>query len=219
MLLSEIVDQVMLESGLFISGDITNLKVTYEQFFTLVKRALGIYDKYKPISRVSRILTNDNAFTFFGDQYQIPEFISSATPTGYGVVNAFSIMNNASMSDGDTPQIVFRYTKPTLITSLSGEYEIRGNYKRRVTVTYCDPEQTKIDDVDISDLDYSDQYFIDLVTGLFLILIGKFRRSVVLNDSDVTFDSGVMVEEGQQLYAQALQNIQDTARWYLGVGN
>ena len=206
----------MLETGLFVSGDLTALKVTYEQFYTIVKRALGIYDKYKPVSRTFIIQTNDNAFAFASDN--CPEFISSAIPTGYGYVNAFSILNNYTTSDGDLPQVVFRYTKPILITSLSGEYEIKANFKRQQTVTYCNPEQTLIDDVEITDLDFTDQFFIDLVTGMFLQLIGKFRRNVTLNDSDVSFDAATMVAEGQQKYEEALQNIQDTSRWYLAIG-
>ena len=216
MMLSEIIDQIMLETGLFVSGDITNLGLTYKQFWMIVKRALGIYNKYKPIQKKSLILTNNN-FYRFPDELA-PEFITSAYPTGYGYVNPFSIINYANESSGDLPQVVFRYTKPELITSLSGQFEITGNYHRYCEITYCDPEGTVIDDVEISDLYDADNYFFDLVEALFLQLVGKFTKFVTQADSSTVFDSDALIEDGKSKYEEALQNIQDTSKWYMAIG-
>lgn len=218
MLLSEIIEEVMLNTGQFIAGDISNLALTTNQFWSIVKKALGVYDKYKPVSKKFIITSTDERYVFPDvPGNPAPEFISSAYPTGYGYVNPFTITQfNDSVSE--LPQVVFRYVKPYLTTSMSGQFEVKANFKRKTDITYTDNTNTVIYDVEISDIDESDQYFFDLVEGLFLMTVGKFRSAFSLADTDIVMNAPQMIEDGKEKYEEALQNIQDTSKWWLAVG-
>jgi len=211
--LTEIIDYVMLETGQFIVGDISNINIDKNRFWLIVKRALKYQDKYKPISKRESVYTQNGTYVY--NPEFAPEFITSVYPIGLS--NPFTYMfDNDPLAQRTT--IVFRYVKPVLTVTSAFQVEVLAHYHRNYTIEYDSVDTSKIVDVDIENIDVDDTAFMDMVKGYFLVALGKSRRAFTISDFPVTSDAQEMIAEGQSLIDDAKDSLQERGSWWIGIG-
>lgn len=215
MKLTEIIDYVMLDTGQWIVGDIENINLDKKKFWLIVNRALGIYDKFKPITKKIPLFVSSSPYIFGDDE--APEWISKMYPSG--VMSNFNLFGFGA-SSGDPIPIVFRYDKPKLYFANASSVEITGHYKRKVIFEYNTPDDVAsgIKDVDIPDMDVSDYKFIKLITGYFLVAVGRSRRAFTVSDFPINMDSEQLISEGNILASDIEDSLSETSSWYYAIG-
>ena len=208
--LTNLFNLIKITSGQFIIDDLDETKLDIEKFWALTKPAVDIYDKYLPTKTVLN-LTLQPTYTFPKDN--APEWISSVYPSG--AFMAMSLYVYQSSNPNPFP-VFFRYEKPTLYVNIGCEAQVTAHYKRKCKEIR--DENNKLTNVIIEDLDFSDNYFTDLVTGYFLISLGKSRRSFTLSDFPAQMDSSDLVSEGQTLIDNSMQAIRENSYFQYSLG-
>lgn len=212
MKLTDVIDQVILDSGQFIVGDISLINFDINKFNTICKRALAFYGKYKPKTKLLYVTTYNGSHTFLDD---IPSWISSARNVEATMLPAiFQNRNNINLND--TIYGPWRYDKPIFYTSQPGRYEITGVYD--LGHKEIRDDKNNLIDVELEDLDLSDARFLDLMRGYFLQSLGRSRRGFTLQDFPVQLDADQMIAEGNDLVKDAEEGIKENSYWHLAVG-
>jgi hypothetical protein len=216
MLLSDIAEYVMLDSGSFIIGDMTLANIDMNRFWRLVKRDLAYYNKYTPVTKYINLQIGASPYIFPDvPGNPAPEWISKIYPTG--IASNFSLFGLVGNNSDPVP-VVYRYTKPNLWIANAATIECTCHYNRNVTITYLDDSSTKINDIDISNLDETDIWFQRLVTANFMIAVGRSRRAFLIGDFPISMDSAELVAEGLQQKLEAEQMIMDQGKWQYSIG-
>lgn len=235
MKLTELIDLVLVDSGQFIVGDLSDLCLDKAKFWTLVKTVLITYERHRPYKWHETInVTKSHTFTEQVDDDQlpvedqvvikyIPEWISEVLPVGVGNVynNQFvidqALTGVSSGSDVREPmRWVWKYAKPTLYIPYTGRIDILcvGKYVR-IEEFATGGGLKEVEIVGLSE----DKMFLDLVTGKFMQAVGRSRRAFTLDDLPVTTDSAELVSEGKEIYDQAYEKLEQRNDWSLAIGN
>lgn len=236
MLLSELANIVLLESGQFILGDMSSVRIDTPKFWALTKRWLAYYGKYKLHTSDFNLQVN-MSHTFPLTQTDpitpglrlAPQWISKAIPVGIGSsgggANIYALVSygasyGALYSDGlpsySPMRSIYKYEKPTLYVEQSGLYDITAHYDRQYNLVL--DRSGDIEEVDMTDITEADNKFIDLVVAASLIAIGRSRRAFTLSDLPVQNDSSEMVSDGQQLLQDTKEGLSETSDWHLSIG-
>lgn len=235
MKLSEILDYVMIESGQWIVGDLDDMSLNYEKFWTLCRSVLNTYHKSIPYTInenvwVSKMHTFQkvwddeglpiNQRTLIRD---IPLWVSSVLPVGYSAltnmalgIQLFLATDSAGSQLGQPVNWIWRYEAPNLYVPYTGELDIRShsNYPYEL----IRGSSNLLVDVDIPGLNY-DESFLKIVTGKFLQAIGRSRRAFTLTDIPVSIDGNDLVTEGKELEAEGRELLEARTHWHFSIGN
>jgi len=220
MLLTEIADHVMLESGEFIIGSMDLTLIDQTKFWNLVRRELAYYEKYKPLTRQTTITCDSTTYAFptGSDPDWISSIVPVGIPTGMGMQNMIDSLVNSSDSIRNSRQFIWRYEKPKIFVSEAGKMDVTGIYKRVTEVLFDPNDNTVMTDVRIDDITESDSQFFNLVIGKFLIAVGRSRRAFTLQDMPIEMDASDLITEGQDIYQSAKESLQERSKWWEAVG-
>jgi len=221
MTLQEIFDRVMIEAGQFlISSD--EIELDQRKFKTLVERSLAYYSRYSPV--VDHILVDienseSRQFTFDDTMYRygIPDFIADLIPIRVsGVVPYYLREYDRPRSNLDIKvEFPWVYRKPVLTVPTNAQFDIKAVYKHKLKNIGTD----KTPLWDVATISDDDQEFIDLITGRFMIAVGRQRRAFTINELPIQVDASTLVSEGQEKERTAKEEIQNNKiKFYLSWG-
>lgn len=207
-------EYVLLESGQFLIGADT-IELDSTKFETIVKRVLGIYNKYHPIDVLHDLVLLDTIYTFTGTP--TPIFISDVIPIGTALpaITFYGISSFSGNALDIKQTFVWKYNRPTLYVPAAGQYNITAVYTHQITTVPNSSPATK----EILTIDETDEYFLKLLTGYFLIGLGRSRRAFTLQDLPVTADAADIVGEGITIITEGTQALQEVgSKFYLAWG-
>jgi hypothetical protein len=233
MTLDDLIDYVMTESGEFIIGDIETTLIDRHRFHLIVKRALSLYGKYRPLTERTTILVSGTADLSHGGANRPPEWVSRVIPIGSGGTNSATNQSAASFIYGsvgmgrysniyptEPPRnIPWEYNKPTLSIGGGSEdmYDVTAHYNYEL-IDIVKDDQNKVQTAVVAGISFNDELFFDLIVGYFLIALGRSRRAFTLNDLPVTMDGGELVSEGDEKVRTTRELLQEQSSWQLAIG-
>lgn len=222
MLLTTLIDTILIETGNHIfDDDVTRLSLSVAKIWTLARRQLLIYQKFEPRVTAQNVTVVNGIHTFTTD---IPEWISACVPIQTARLSALGLASLVTeqgpyddSSRLDPPRnFIWEYVSPRLSTSEDGTMDVVTVHNYTYTVT-MDSANVEVLDVDISGITESDDKFIDLVTAVFLISIGRSKRAFTINDLPLTTDASELISEGGVLKEATMDSLKARDKWYLAV--
>ena len=200
MLVEDMFQRVLDEVGQFLLGR-DDIELAYEPFLTLVRSALGTYNRKVPHVEIfeKRIDANQVTFTT-ADPFGIPDWIADVVPTNLYIntANNYSVLQQLNPMFAPEPQrkslFPWAYRRPTLTVPYSGTMEITAVYRHGVTVAQT-VDSREIHEV--KSIGHDAEVFFDLLTGRFLLALGRSRRAFTLDNLPIKLDAGELVAEGQ----------------------
>lgn len=231
MTLDELIDYVMTESGEFIVGELETTQINRHRFHLIVKRALAIYSKYRPLTDRQTLAVSASLNMTDISGGTTPAWISRVVPVNDSTSDggssqsaaAFIYGNAGGLSDpyyasGRPRQIPWEYNKPTLSVSGSdGMYDITMHRPHTLEDIEKD-DNNLVTEATIPSIDYADDIFFDILVGFFLMSLGRSRRAFTLNDLPVTMDASDLVSEGETKVNEAKERLTEQSSWYLALG-
>jgi hypothetical protein len=232
MTLDDLIEYTMTESGEFILGDLELTLIDVHRFHLIVKRALSLYGKYRPLTERTTTLVNGTADLSNGGTSRAPEWLSRVIPLGTGGVESSTNQSAAAFIYGNVGMggfgsmyntapprnIPWEYHKPMLSIGGSDDmYDITAHYNYDLTDVYRN-DKNKVEKATVVGLSYNDDLFLDLLVGYFLIALGRSRRAFTLNDLPVTMDGSELVSEGDEKVRNAREQLQEQSSWQHAIG-
>lgn len=217
MKLTEMFQRVLIESGQFIlpSG---SLELDKEKFRVLVDICLGVQNKYDPIvKRVNITLGSSREykftenFSFKGEVLGIPDWVSDVTPIRISGVPTYFFNYQQAGNVQYKDEFSFEYLKPTLFVPAASTLDAVLVYKHVVTPIYKVPTNTnsEITDYEVVSIDNSNVAFFKLLTGKFMMAIGRSRTAFTLSEIQLQDDGGDMKSEGKAMEEESLQQYEE----------
>lgn len=206
MTLQEIFDRILIDSGAFLIGS-DDIELDTPKFQTLVRRVLGIYSKYCPVDEMQIIQTNNLAYEFAD---RIPTWISEVTPVSNPML--LNLYVNDSIN---TPiNFVWRYVKPYLMLPLAGTFNVVAVFPHAITAV---PES--VSDLEVLSISDVDDLFFKILTGYFMVGLGRSRKAFTVNEIPITNDASDMVSEGITMITDGQTALQEvSSKFYLAWG-
>ena len=241
MKLTELVQYVLLESGQFIvSTTLDAFMLDMDKFWLLTKPTLREYAKFRPYTwKRNQYLSGKHVFSTVIEDDSLPEaeqkiietiprWISSCLPVGFA--NALNVpgahifraavgydpLNRMGKNLEQPSSWIWKYEKPVLYVPYTGDLDLTMHGDYIVYEEYATGGALK--EVDIPDLEYDD-VFVKLVTGKFLVAVGRSRRAFTLTDIPVALDSETLVGEGNDMIAEAKESLRENSSWHYSLGN
>ncbi len=231
--IKDLANELMAINGQFILGSFDELGWNMESFWSAMKTEVFNYSKFVPLQKKFNISTSGGPvydFTYdvrnagFEDLQnpgKPPIYLSSVVPvttltllTSLGGLIAPYYKPNRELVDPRT--FVYEYRNPKLYLSENGTFDVVANYDYVIKEERSDNILT---DVEIEDIEKHPCYpiLVRLLSGRFLISLGRARRAFTYVDMPITTDSDKLVEEGQREYDAALQALYTNQDWYNSV--
>ncbi|GEK07991.1 hypothetical protein PPEP_a4242 [Pseudoalteromonas peptidolytica F12-50-A1] len=213
MYLEELIDYVMIETGGFIMGDLEMTQIDKHQFHLIVKRALGIYNKYCPQSK-RLIVDCDKTYDFTTSPLGRPNWVSNVTPLDHESAIAELVYGRSIINKPP----VWEYQEPTLfIAGSAGKYDVTALYFHDITDIMFD-ENNRVTTCNLPSISYDDVLFLDLLVSYSLLAIGRSRRAFTLQDFPVSMDGKLLVYEGRLMLKNTKRRLQEQSRWHHAIG-
>lgn len=223
MLLTELIDAVVTNTGQFILSDDPDdvfdcNNISKPRFWNLARRALLIYQKHVPVSRKLSVQVDQLVYEFGVGSPLIdpPVWISSVIPVGNtgGIFSPHIIFDRNSELVPRTS--TWEYRSPKLYTMEDGYMDVTGHYNYTITPTV--DGNGKLTEVDIVELTEADNLYIDLVTAHFMIALGRSRRQFSAQELPIQIDTESMVEDGKELLEATQEALLVKSRWWESIG-
>lgn len=200
--LDELIEAVLIESGQFL-GELEATLIDPRQFESMARRELKKYQKFRPLVKTaSGDLFNAKSFS---DDYG-PEDIPLAITEIKHTHSSFHALFYGGQRYGVVSNYYWRYEKPLLFFNYPRDiyqYSYIANRK-------YDAEKRIFEDLDID----SDFAFVDIITGRFMMILGRSRRAFSLNDVPIVNDGSDLVSEGKEILESAYESIKESSYWY-----
>lgn len=206
MKLTELIDEIMLISGEFIVGDLINTQISVPAFYSLVKRTLRDYSRWKPRSETFTVQLNSNKYFF--NSADKPASIQAVSIVPYGILMA--------QFHGSSSINYWTYNRDEgvlEVVGLLGAIQITAHYDSYPTTEERDPTTNELVEAEILGV-RQETLFVDMLQGNFLIALGRSRRAFTLSDLPIAMDASELVSEGQQIIEQTLERLQDNSDWH-----
>lgn len=205
MKLTELAELVVMKSGQHIVGDLSDLGFKLDTFWKLAQAPLDDFNNHRPVESKIRVSLNQLTMS------PAPQHVSAVIPT---LVPALGNLDNVH----DPVEVVpFEYDETTgrlAIGHTVGPWMVTGHYAR-VPVEERNGSGVLIE-VEIPNVDYGDDEFIDMVTGLFMMSLGRSRRAFTLEEFPLTTDAAEMIQEGKEMMDEAEASLKDKNDWSAG---
>ena len=175
----------------FIGQD--DIEVTDEVLSGLSKRALSFYSNWHPLMVEEEISMNAYNITL------------KEIDNGNRILNVQNIYYVQPILGGKESAVEFDWTYNKDNGLL--RTQVQGRYHFELLVVS-----------ELSDLDFSNTEFLDLMQALYLMYVGSSRKAFVLGDQPFDNDGADIYSAGQELWdstIEALKNEQDN--WYLAI--
>jgi hypothetical protein len=215
-LLSELHNLILIESGEYIIADVGELQLNLNSFWTLTKRCLSWYERFIPHTiRDLQIQLNTQPYNFSSQNVvPTPEWISRVVPSNL----AISILSFYYGSAVIGPiSLVWRYYKPILYVSFAGEFMITAHYKYTTNITT--DNEGNISEVDLCDIDENKDYrFIELLKYYFLRSLSRSRSMFTLSEIPLTSDANSIYAYSQEKISEIENDIRNAGQWFESIG-
>ena len=218
MLIEDIRNEVIVRAGQWIL-DADKLEIDSARFKLLINSCLRDYNRYSPFhDKINLTISNlDHTFTTFIDPPGIPDWIPDVLPIrssgGFGIFQQV-VTSQADLASSQTGQgrivkrqFVFEYRKPVLYVPFGGDYDIL--YVRNHAIVNAEDGGDGKDRIPTLNDKDNDASFFDLLTGRFLVSLGRFRRAFTIAEAPVTFDAAELVSDGNEMVTNALEDIRE----------
>jgi hypothetical protein len=225
MKLNDIINFILVEIGEFFLEDVSDAGINKDKLYHLIDSSLSIYEKYRPLTKNFNITVLDPIYTF---QEDIPEWISSVVPFGYGGLGDIALVTRTNIFEAagyiptsssimgvTKPISIFRYNKPKLYVNTQGLMDITGHYKYTRDITRVG---SIIKDLDLPEVDHSFDDFFDLLKAKTMIAIGRSRRAFTIQDLPLTTDADQIVNEGNELLLKTMEDLGEKSYWWHAIG-
>ena len=228
----ELFDYANIYSGNFIIPE-ESLELGKDKFHIVLRNSIGWYQRYSPLLMTFSLNFSNLNYTFTGFEYPkynlwqvplIPDSISDVFPSYSTLYNPlmYRISSNTTVSTlSNQPKIPFiwRYDKPILHIDRAGEIEVKAVYSHpiidRMVEIISETGTSYRTEVDLPSISPTDIDFLDMMTGMFMVILGRSRGLFQYSDSTVSFQSDQLVSEGSALIEKAQQSIIDNSDFYL----
>jgi len=221
--LSEIEEILLMESGEYLLQDISNLTLTPAKVWILVKRVLKQYNTKRPFVYRHNITISGKKYTYHDDVgYGPPDWISSVVPvTSYNVMGIYEALSGRTVGEMSTLEIprgfAWHYENPYLWVGEEGIMDVKEVHDHQYELT--SDSTGVVTDVTISTINQRDDYlFFDLLLARFLIMLGRSRRAFTLQELPIEMDASDLVSEGQELWRDTLEKLEENDKWWLALG-
>lgn len=184
MTINELLDRVLIKTGQHLYS--ANIEIDITKFKVIVQEALKTYSRYKPKRQRLFITLYNGRHTFVDNP---PDDVLDLVP----VEPYYHVLPFASA----VQDLKWVYRKPDVYANFSGDAEVEAIYQYIIN-----PDDT---------VDVDDDLFVDLVTALFLISIGRSRRAFTVEDIPISTDATDLVSEGQSLYDTVVNRLMETS--------
>lgn len=249
-------DHILVRSGQFLLGS-TKIELNRDRFVTLVRGALGMYSGYAPVDftfnlkmQSNRSYKFNNTFRPDGqdDDWGIPKFISSVTPTAIMGSPAFALMgqfgskmgwsNSMGQSSGgngkfdingqtqlgseqmEKSQFPWVWRSPTLYIPYSADVEVVAVWHHRIFEIPASESEDGQTNYRVDTVDYGNDEFFDLLEGMFLKALGQSRRAFTMNDLPIVSDADTLASDGKAMIDQAIEDLRtNKSKFYLAYGD
>ena len=195
----DIIDYAMLHSGQWLSG-FESTFLTNSMVDMIIRREVSVYSKHRPTKKTEGFRLY-NGKSFANESHtpvQIFEIRGRNTPS--------ALMTGMASSWGLVPSVYWRYDNPVLSFSLTSDvYQVGYFY----TPKYVDGV--------IEEFDITEERFLDMVTGKFMSTIGRSRRAFKITELPIDFDFDYLIQDGDALYAEAKEAIQEGSDFWLAI--
>lgn len=208
MTLKEMFDRVLIQSGqLLLTPE--ELEVQPGAFLTLVKATLPILNDYMPWDRRETIPIGGTHHQF---TVEIPEWLCEVTPIQI-LGMPWQIYMESFDFEYTKKSFVWRYLKPDLYLQAGGIFDVHKVFYHQLTKVYGTQDEWEI--VTITD-DFHE--FFEMLTGKFMQLLGRIRRSFTLDDFPVKVDAAQMITEGKAMEEDGFTDLVDRgSAWRLAM--
>lgn len=221
MLLKDIKDEVVIaRSGQFIL-DPKNLEVDDSKFKVMVRSVLRKYNRHSPFHDKTNVVVPGTSHVFLEEgAIGIPDWISQVMPLqssgGFGVFQAAAHRQTPPGPEVKR-QFVWEYRKPTLFLPFAGTFDI--TYVRNHVITQNNEDEDQIETFGEEGTD--EDSFFALLTGRFLMTIGRYRRAFTIGEIPLTMDAAELVSEGTEMATLAEEDLVENQSkfWLAGWGN
>lgn len=214
MTLTDLIDHLLISTGEYIVENLENIFFDNDKLWRVILPQLKYYGKHRPLTLRKQIYLN--AFYEFADTPTIPapDWISSVVPCD--LASPLSIFNSVSAGPKLMP---WRYDKPKLymLSSISSSFEVTCHYSS-YPFTITRDGLGKITEVDIPDIDESDDKFLEMIRGKFIEAIGMSRRAFTLQDFPILMDAAELVIEGREIFNNAKDGLEERNSWWHAIG-
>ena len=221
--LSEMEEIVMLETGEYLLGSLENLSLDSARFWVLVKRVLKFYNSKRPFTYSHNIIINGRSHVYTdGVNYGPPAWISSVVPvTSSNIMDIYSLMTTrvvGEMSLLEVPRaFTWKYENPRLYCGEDGTMDVTEIHDHQYSI--ITDSSDVITDVTFTTLSQRDDpLFFELLIAKFLTMLGRSRRAFTMNDLPIDMDGGELVSEGQELWRESLEKLEEVDKWWLALG-
>ena len=230
MLLSELGDVIITETGQYLLGELTDdfdtllgkLKLDMEKFWGVTKHALFFYGRHRPFSRRTNIeiVSGTYVYTSAGT-YGIPTLVPRCVPVSSANVQDIIAADRLRLyrNTGEATLLEipssfsFRYESPTLYASRDGTMDVTEHYDH--VYAELDDSEGALQDVNMTTITEKDHYFKDLAKARFLETVGRGRRAFVLEEQAIVLDSAEMVSEGADLWRETVEALEEKGnKWW-----
>lgn len=240
MLLSEVTDALLVRTGQHVIGDImTVLNLDYKRLWNSIKYDIADYQKYVPLTKHINVNsfsdsyydftldTNNAGYVSPSEPGAPPKFLSKVTPLNSSLmpfVGSPYVAFQAMLPDQWGPNrlvnprpFLWNYqSPPKMMLSEYGCFDITAHYDYPVVITYEDDESTYAD-VEVVGLN-EDKVLLRILTGRFLQLLGRSRRSFTYEDIPIKTDADDLVKEGIDEYEAGMKDLLErNDAWFLSV--
>lgn len=211
MLVSEIIDYVLFETGNYLVEPLLKEEVDLPRFMRLLKAVLSQYGQYRPLNKNIQIYVTSNPYTFYDET--APQVIHQMNTGYFSTPGVFESDPFRVYERQHIPAIPpWRYERPNLYTHYTGFLDLKATFDFLLNpVTDTSDE---IIDYDIPDLSFNDTEFLHMVLARFLMTTGRQRRAYTANDMPIASDASDMVSEGQELWNTTIERLQEKAKWW-----
>lgn len=211
MLLTELIDLTLVVSGNFLFT-LEDLNLTVKKFWVLTHAQLGVYQKYRPITKKINIDISDGVYLFTED---IPDWVSDVIPisTTNDLSAVFATIGSLNTQALGPRSVIWQYEKPNLYITESGLMDVTTQHKHSYVLTNDSNDQ--LVNVDLPDIDIKDDFlFVDLVRATFLQALGKSRTGFVFTEMPIEMDAAELVSEGVTLMEKTMEELEQLSKWY-----
>lgn len=224
MLLKEIFNKVLVESGQFLFG-VDKIEMKVDPFLLLVKDSISVYDDFEPKDNRFNIIVSNTSYTFNesvpGYYWEVPKFIIELIPVVISGLpwyfQNWMTWQGKGFGDEFNPlSAIWKYKRPTLYTEYAGQFTIWAAYSRAI-LQVDDPDVPHATTWSFPDITSHDNRFFRHLTGKFMQSLGLERDAFTLNEMPLKTNADKLISKGEKMEEDALEKMQKQ-KWYLAQG-
>lgn len=208
--LQDLIDNVLIDSGQFFV-DFDDTLMDRKIFVSIIKRALQLYNRYYPLVENKNFsLYNNKVFCEKKDGV-VPDTIIQIRGN-YGNNYTAWFTNGSVRQFNIISSLNWKYYKPKLFFQY-----VEGCYDVQYLVYHKWNDLTKSIDTLDNTFPGTQRYFMDLVSAMFMIALGKSRTAFTVSGLPVDTNANDLISTGQELYNTTNETMRENSYFHLAV--